>query len=618
MSEESDIEERVASEQEDDGLDERGSDEHNSEEHDSEEQDSEEQDSEKDNSEEYDSEESGSENANGFLDMEAAESDGESEDGMSDTEQFFFPQFKKLPPELRTHIWEFFDPDLTAKARLFPLMVMNEPADELWESAPLLHQIAPAMAMLATHRESREIALKSYPDTLDMRGGRGVLRYNSEKDVIFITGRAIDTFELEQLIDLLGNTKYLACEENSFRLSYTPEPNVSTRERDQLKGIFRCFDSSQFRRQSLSWCGSDSVLKFHSQHTEKVHDEEEVVEFLYCWPDIEKHRQFAEDNAYPYEGEVLGRKIWPVIEFAFARGLARYHEISDAVSRGENWEDLYPSDYSNPDQSGSESGIEDEYESDGIDDATIGSDGDLSEEEDDLVVHSGIEEDVEEEEDNVSAINGFSPLQDENPELRLGDEAEAANFSSLEPESPTPGASSTGDVSDEEPPRNAVRRKRRIVSSDDEHDSEDERDEEVKTPSRPVKRSRVVLSDTEDEEDEDAVQHNHNAVGGSESDDNSGGEEDSDGSENEYDGPIQSKPMSIFEKLKQFREENPIPPDSDDDSHTEASFGEDEFDGSDGINFQDDEVGDMDEMDNDGEAMGMYEELPEGEEEDVW
>ncbi|KAF3059769.1 hypothetical protein GL218_04792 [Daldinia childiae] len=569
MEEESDIEDRVAFEQDED-LD------------------------------EYDSDESSSDDANGFLDMEAIESDGESDnsdDTSSTKEQFFFPQFTSLPPELRARIWEFFDPDLRTKARVFQMIIRTNPI-EFWRSATLIEQTAPARAMLATHQESRALALKFYPDTLDLHRGSGVIRYNSERDIVLLSlSSLLGPNDIEEFFSSLGNIKYIAF---SYLRAANEEILYSRlATHPTVKEIFYCYDCYEYSSRDLMWCISDSVQRFYTQQTE--YDPvlgPRPLRSMFCWPDLENHRKFAEEHAQTTVGHLKPLKIWSMIEFGYDEGVLRYEKLEAMSEQPEGWSSDTENEFL------SDLLIEDEYESEGIDDATIDSD-DGSNEDDDLVLQSSSDE------DNLSTFNGFSPIQDENSELHLDGEIEVGNFSSLEPESPNHyDNDSEQDGSDEEPVQKTIRRKRRIVSSDDEDDSNDER-EEVKMPSRPAKRSRVVLSDTEDEDDEDGGE-----------DTNQGRDivyksEEPSEPEDEDEEPVKPKSMSLFEKLRQYRQENPIPPDSDASSDIEASIGSEGLDAGNNINFIDDEIEDEDELlENGGIVANMSEEHSEGDEDD--
>ncbi|KAI0835993.1 hypothetical protein F5Y06DRAFT_274959 [Hypoxylon sp. FL0890] len=581
MSDESDIEGRVASEQDD-------------------------------YPDEYDPEEYESEEANEFLDMEVAESDDQSEHGdnssLDDTEPAFFPQFTRLPPELRARIWEYFDPDLKTKPRVFELILSLT----LGESACLADQTAPARAMLATHHESRALALKSYPDTLDLYGGSGILRYNSAKDLIYVLNDfRIFPKDMEAITSQMKNPSHVAV---LYPAEEAPHFDMPPHAKGKLRSLYFASDTSHdFKRKGLQWCVSDSVHSYYRQWIEEEAGIPHVVETRYCWPDIDNHRGFAKENVRQELFPIEGVEIWPMFEFFGRDGLDLYHKIQDAVSteseRGDQW--------SSDTESEDESSTEDEYESEGIDDATIDGDESLSEDEDDLVVQP------DSEEDDASNFNGFSPLRDENQELSLGEEVGVGNFSSLEPESPIHvGSESEHPASDAEPVVKASRRKRRIVSSDDEHESEDERNETAQMSSRPAKRSRVVLSDTEDEEDEvnknndEGVEHGREATDESEDNENSE-EEESDESEEEEEEeePVKAKPMSLFEKLRQFRDEVPVSPDSGPGSDGGDSMDNEDFGEGGNINFTDDEVDDEDGLlENDA----ISREMSESGEEDEW
>lgn len=545
---------------------------------------------------EYDSEEYDSEENNEFLDLEADESDDDDDSSLGDTELFFFPQFKRLPYELCEHIWRFFDPYLKSEARVFDLELSESPVMFL-ESASLAEQTAPARGMLATHRESRAIALKSYPDTLNLYRRGGILRYNSATDVINFGGRCtVGSALLETVMSLIKNPSHLAFSNLSERLlssATEPPPNTASK----LKSIYLTRDSYLHPKRAQKWCVSDSVHCFDRQWAEEseIPDVYNVVSQRFCWPNLQKHREFAKQSVHPRVFCIPGGfEVWPLIEFIWEDGLNRYRKIEAAVSTGGEGGDKWLSDTESED----ESTTEDEYESEGIDDATIDEEGSSSDE-NDLVVQSGSED------DDASSFDGFSPLQDENQKLQLGDEVRVGNFSSLEPESPAhDGGELEHATSDEEPVVKVNRRKRRIVSSDDEHDSGDERNEIRKVPSRPSKRSRIVLSDTEDEDNEVVEE-------GDKSQDDESSEE---GDESEDEEPVKAKPMSIFEKLRRFREEVPVPPDSGSDSDAGDSMDNEDFGRGSRYGYLDDDEDDEDEaIEDDRMIAGMSE---SGEEEE--
>ncbi|KAG6227617.1 hypothetical protein E4U26_001568 [Claviceps purpurea] len=114
-----------------------------------------------------------------------------------DTAPGAFPQFMRLPPELRHQVWHFYCPDLSVKARVLPFkrfpssttmegqIDYSPPADDYQDLAERTKSLR---AVLSTHRESRSIAVRKYPDELvmDSASGAAVVRFRKETDVIFV------------------------------------------------------------------------------------------------------------------------------------------------------------------------------------------------------------------------------------------------------------------------------------------------------------------------------------------------------------------------------------------------------------------------------------------------
>ncbi|OTB00625.1 hypothetical protein M426DRAFT_324180 [Hypoxylon sp. CI-4A] len=548
---------------------------------------------------------------NTFFDIEAQESDDSDEDEDEDEneyederEKYYFPQFMRLPPELREQVWAAFDPGLKSKARLFCLKGRQDSL-EFWEGPYLSEQVAPTMAMMGTHQESRQLALKAYPNTFELYAGRTVLRYNRERDVLFIAGRSISARQLGMLAMQPQNPQNLAFDSLFSRAWEELKPEIAER----IKSLYLCCECWDFQARKTQWCVSDSINYAYFEE-EPVYDDypytEGALETMYCWPDLNKHEEFAKENVTPI-GTMSGIVVWPLVEFPSKRGLDRHRALQVAVATEGEWKDKWDSDDESNDGSDEESVTADEYESEGIDDATIDGEESESESEDDLVVH-----DSESEEDDVEP-SSFTMPDGEEAEVLVGGDVSAGNFSDLEPESPIrDGSEVEHESSDEEPVQPAARRKRRIVSSDDEDDAEDDGEEKVGIPFRSMKRARIVLSDSEDEDEEDGVNEGgaHLRRGSSDKD----SEESSDDSEDEE--PAKEKPMSIFEKLSQFRQDNPVSPNSYSDSDSERSMHNDDFESYGGVNYVDDEVDDEDgSLQGGGEELGM-EEYSEDEDDD--
>ncbi|KAG6040830.1 hypothetical protein E4U39_006861 [Claviceps sp. Clav50 group G5] len=113
-----------------------------------------------------------------------------------DTAPDTFPQFMRFPPELRLQVWHFYCPDLGAKARILPFfefpsrkVVYYNNNYSLPDEGALARQTKNLRAMLSTHRESRSIAVRKYPDELliETASGAGIVRFRKETDVIYLS-----------------------------------------------------------------------------------------------------------------------------------------------------------------------------------------------------------------------------------------------------------------------------------------------------------------------------------------------------------------------------------------------------------------------------------------------
>ncbi|KAI1505145.1 hypothetical protein F5X99DRAFT_369778 [Biscogniauxia marginata] len=560
---------------------------------------------------EYGSDESGSEATNELLDVEAVESDGQSDDETADyfddAEPCFFHQFCLLPIELRQRVWEFFDPNLTSKARVLEVAALSSP-EELWPGATLEQQTEPARTMLAIHKESRDLVLKHYPDTFHLHSGRTIVHFNGERDIILLYGPNLSGLlrSLLQRTILPANLKNIAFDWNQDE---PPDSAVAVDmmalEAEFSVRIYCCHDACTFASRELQHFVSDSARKFYAQTREEESGLGEDAEYMYCWHD----RQVDEDSTEETP------KLRNMVKFSFGEGLRRYDKIKNAMLMEGAWEDKWESS-----ESGSESGSEpDEYEIDGfvVDSESEEGEGSGDDEVEDGDGDMGGEPGLD---DNVSSFNGFSPLHDEDSDLRNGDDLPVAHFSSLEPESPRTDDSDAPD-SEAQPARMTNRSKRRILSSDDEDGSEDGHDDEPVKHARPNKRARVVLSDSEDEgeadEDDrpirnggDAREEDETSQASSDSDEEEDEEEDSD------EEPVKAKPLSLLDKLRQFRSDNPISPSGSDDGSV-ASAGLDGARPS-GGKFQDysDRYDDDDDDDEDdgmdaGEEDGLVADMAE-------
>ncbi|KAL0932845.1 uncharacterized protein CTRU02_211808 [Colletotrichum truncatum] len=561
----------------------------------------------------------------GFLDVEASESgesgsesDSDSSDSDSDEDSIpgrrggrhggpraVFTQFKKLPIELRHRIWQFFCPDLHSSPRVLSFQILCSPQqDVIWEGAVLENQIHPVNAMLGVHQESREIALKAFPDTLAIRQGRRIIHVNKKRDVIHLNGHrkswnhnAFVRGFSENILNLALDIPHL----NAMELRiFTAFPN--------LVNVFKFEWHNEGRAPlRLRWCASDEIHRYEIQQLQKDFRVGEDLHFVYCWPDVDKHRDFAEKHASENAdaGEALdeleearegdeelaemvkdnvieklrGIDFWRMTCFGwdaadrFPAFLAKHGKAAgDTPSEDEDEQEESSEEDEDTDQN--------EYESDDIDDATIDEES-VNEDEDDLLIDNR-EDSEDEEEGGASDFGGFSPLRDEDGSI-LADGPEPNSVGGNRHRRGGRAIMSSDDEDEDEEversARGATRRSAMVVS--DEEDEEEE-EEEAKPSQNTVRSRRVILSDDEDDDEEEETTKPARSVGrrarvlpsdDEDEDEDEGGAEVGttdlkEGSDSEDEPAGSKRPMSLAEKLQNNRRRNPIPDEEDSDEET--------------------------------------------------
>ncbi|KAI0554859.1 hypothetical protein F4679DRAFT_525187 [Xylaria curta] len=560
-----------------------------------------------------------------FFDLEAEESDGYEENEADDdygrhSEHYYFPQFSRLPPELRAMIWEALDPDLKSKARVLDFIVIKRPLIDrdfdVWEPATLAQQTAPARALLATCRESRRIALGHYPDAIQLRRGLSEVRFNSANDIILLRlPQDLRGSDLYGLGRWCNKIKYLAFD-NGLESYPTPRHLPALKDPPQgLETIFSCFDARTLGHRLLDWSVSKSSKQFYVETFEEQPGLGEDIKALYCWPDTTLHTDFLGQVGSDYmlkfpEMPAIGSiPVWPMAQYLFDDGLALYQKAKRYYERNLGRENGSGSPLESSEGESFYESEPDDYVRDGF---IVDSSSDESEEagddEDDGLEVNGLSgsSDHEDSDQELDDFNGFSPLQNSSEDEATG--------------------SLRNDVSFEEQPRasnQSSKRKRRIVSSEDESDDDDdvvmevqsrvtskrarfihsdsESDEDgsrndaepgVEGPSRLRKRARIILSDSEDGEDD---KHTHDeghqlpehSLHGDEDDDDDedGGTEEEEGSDEEE--LRASKPVSLLARLRQFRSDVPISPGGESMSSSGEQDEEERYEDEDEQQFSD-------------------------------
>ncbi|KAK8023155.1 hypothetical protein PG991_007036 [Apiospora marii] len=469
------------------------------------------------------SDEEDEEGNNGFLDVEAVESGDESEEGETDdgSEDGFefesFPQFTRLPLELRQRIWEFFDQDMRSPARIFGFRMPFSGANELHEGPLLERQTAPARAVLATHQESREYALKYYPDAIEKGGEPGIIRYRKETDIIMVSGYFRDFASISswQDSDVFTGIRNIALDlEGTAEHQYEDLLTAERPHWPNLQSTYFVTQAITHSTRSLRWCGSDAVQTYHLQVEELDTGLGEDYEAIYCWPQG-KEREHANLPSFGHEEDVdngphddegadndthvdegtdnntgkasLGQTcsvikigeevIWPIVVFDFeGSGVHRYDKLRELYPADGNWEAVEDWQY-------------DEFS--GMKTMRY---------EDDLQVLDGDSE----QEFDTSVFNGFSPEPEDlaaavEPANFSSVEPESARFSSVEPDSPGQSGAESSDTEDESS-RNAQRPRRRVLADSDDESEGDDDDAEATAAQPSTRRKRVAMSDSEEDE----------------------------------------------------------------------------------------------------------------------
>ncbi|KAK0611910.1 hypothetical protein B0T14DRAFT_531262 [Immersiella caudata] len=558
---------------------------------------------------EYDSDD---EHENSHLfDLEASEEEDDSEqhedyededegsEDDDDDEIRFFPQFMRFPIELRLKVWEHFCAELTADGRVF-----EHPCHG--NTFLLANQTASSRAVLSTHRESREFALKALPDLLVMPilsfedrfvDEPATIRFNKEKDIVLLS--RYYTFENPRFAEFFAGVRNLAVDLDWCRSQdIIPHP-MSILQRSsssmlftQLKNMFFTVHPSDCSPSLLRWCGSNKArLSPITSFRERIEGLSLDHREMYCWPDFENHRSFAEqeipldklwkelglpeypgtDSDSPVEQQLKKLPIWPLVLFRDDW----IESLEDLQSGLRVWDS--DSGSSNHDESESSG-----YESSGIDDEEIAEGTEDDEDEDDLVV-VGREQDREEGDEDTTEFGGFSPLQRPNDIIGLTENGKVpvAQFSSPEQESATVDGGSDDSDSDEPAARRTRiehSRKRVLDESEDEEDSEDE------APTRQARKRARYVHRVEDTDEE-----NNSSNQGAEPP-GKGRDEVSDEESSEEEEEEVPRTMSLAERLQLHRHQNPVPDEQDSESNADE-MDEDDYGNRHYADFDDDEDG---------------------------
>ncbi|KNB14854.1 hypothetical protein FOXG_21217 [Fusarium oxysporum f. sp. lycopersici 4287] len=218
-----------------------------------------------------------------------------------------FPQFGRLPSELRNTIWELFCPELCARHRVLDFQISygtalhpDSASSFVWtvrDGIALGDQTKNLRTVFAVHKESRALASNAFPDSLSIDAGSGdaTVRFNRNSDVVLMNGLSCPPGRM--VFHLPG----FASEVKNFALGGPnilddlsgPDVPALLRQFNQLECFYVNVSSTDCQKSTLGWCTSDLINRYQTQTYEKQPGLGEDLQFLWCWPDLQRHPDFA-------------------------------------------------------------------------------------------------------------------------------------------------------------------------------------------------------------------------------------------------------------------------------------------------------------------------------------
>ena len=530
-----------------------------------------------------------SDDANRFIDDEAleeesdAQSDGESDSHEShssiDPESAF--RFNSLPPELRLKIWQYFCPELVSKSWMFQFQAVTQRRGprhaEIWEAGSLAGDTERIRTVLSVDRDSRSWALKRFPDSLGIRGGRGAVRFNKEVDVVHL--EIVINYRIDSLpSEFCQDVRYLSTNQILFDpMGFGPRrtadkiaPNTFLRLFTffpHLKVWFRYLEAPEYRPSRLRWIRDGNVHAVHQVIKEDNPIYAEYHQRMYFYPDLQHQRQYAMLNipAKIHPRDTIPRRITklpvtfepPGVEVGWT-DTESYdgknpdvvpHDQIERISKIETWplyyfryNDFEPrpclaeelidplGDDDEPDElprfdDDTEPSVYwtsdhfeddiDEYEDSGLDDGPL-EESELDELE--RIMEALDERDYSSDDPDPHGHLGVlgNPLESIpfSPAVTDGSHNQGAQFSSLEPSEREGEAEEEEDDDDDEEARPARTSRRRVVVDSEDEEGQDGDEDEDDAPTTASRGGRGRTIVEDDEDDDDNGHDNDNEKGG--------------------------------------------------------------------------------------------------------
>ncbi|KAG5975665.1 hypothetical protein E4U56_003329 [Claviceps arundinis] len=254
-----------------------------------------------------------------------------------------FPRFMQLPPELRHQIWHFYCPDLSVKARVLEFTFQEGEApsdgsddydpDFLIDGWTLASQTKSLRGMLSTHHESRSIALRIYPDelALDMGPRGAIVRFRKESDVVSMN-LALDMYippDFATQVQNLAIEKVWGYYDEAGGSFFNAEMvELVPMLRDMFPNVKRLYNLWPVKTDPTCsvghWCVTEYAHKYEYmfKRCDIGTGIEEGRRFLYCWPDLDAHPDYARRKSskveklfHPEQEEEFGLETWSMLSF---------------------------------------------------------------------------------------------------------------------------------------------------------------------------------------------------------------------------------------------------------------------------------------------------------------
>lgn len=318
----------------------------------------------------------------GTIDPEVGYTHSESEGVKKETSERTFHRFNDLPTELRYRIWELYCTDLAAPARVFEFRIAHlstvgnrnphpKPSDQrVFETENLKYCTSEIRKVLAVNQESRNLALRALPDTLDFRmfpcgvveiwGGisenrPASLRFRKETDVILLRetpqwvwdedGSAISgpdaAFDLPNFGHVVQNLAVCQTAEAILWDDYVVDIKHLLRQFPNLVNYYYLIPSYMADARHMTW----AVAPETTRHLFKYADNPEPADYtpereLFCWVTkdalpkvrIPRHIEHIANRLKPL-AEEKGVNLLPMTHFYGRRDLNLYVAVVENEER---------------------------------------------------------------------------------------------------------------------------------------------------------------------------------------------------------------------------------------------------------------------------------------------